>query len=249
MRTNGFREATAHAAADRCDAERAHRDPATRVLAVVHDADCPPARLEAWTAAHGLTLEVVELYKGDRLPLPSDWRCVVSLGSRASVTDGADWMRAEVDFLREVDRRDTPILGCCFGAQILAVALGGTVGQATKPEIGWHVIDTDQPHLIAPGPWLEWHEDAIGLPPGATEIARTGRAVQAFSVRKHVGVQFHPEASSEIVRSWSCSNRAELVRHGIDHRALEAQTIRHEASAGHRAEILFDAFVAGRFGG
>ncbi len=53
------------------------------------------------------------------------------------------------------------MLGICFGSQLLARALGGEAMRGRRPEIGWVSIHTDDPELIAEGPWLEWHYDTF----------------------------------------------------------------------------------------
>ena len=107
------------------------------------------------------------------------------------------------------------MLGLCFGGQALAAALGGDVETAPEPELGWTEIETDEPELVPPGPWLEWHYERFTTPPGATEIARTGAASQAFRHGRHLGVQFHPESTVEIVEHWAASDRERLEALGL----------------------------------
>jgi len=68
---------------------------------------------------------------------------VVLFGSRWSVDDPqvAHWVEPEIDFIRAADRAGVPVLGLCFGGQILSVALGGTVGRTDHPEIGWLPVE------------------------------------------------------------------------------------------------------------
>src|SRR5262249_17898343 len=69
------------------------------------------------------------------------------------------------------------------------------------PELGWAQLSTVHPGIPA-GPWLSWHRDAFGLPPGAAELASTAVSLQAFAFGPHVGLQFHPEATAQIVSLW-----------------------------------------------
>jgi len=55
-------------------------------------------------------------------------------------------------------------------------------------------IDADGPDPVGAGPWLVWHHDGMFPPPGS-EIARSAAGNQAYVVGRHVGVQFHPEAT------------------------------------------------------
>ena len=73
-----------------------------------------------------------------------------------------------------------PIYGICYGNQIMAHALGGTVERAREPEIGWHQIVSDVPEVISEGPWMQWHYDVVTVPPGAEELARSAVGPQAW---------------------------------------------------------------------
>ena len=103
---------------------------------------------------------------------------------------------------------DVPVLGVCFGGQLLAQVLGGTVTRAIRPEIGWRAVQSDDPDRIPEGPWLVWHEDAFTAPPGAEALARTDVSLHAFVAGIHTGVQFHPEVTKEIVGHWVDNARA-----------------------------------------
>ncbi len=56
--------------------------------------------------------------------------------TRASV----HWLQPEIAWVREAVDRDIPVLGICFGGQLLARALGGSVAPGPKAEIGWTPI-------------------------------------------------------------------------------------------------------------
>lgn len=117
--------------------------------------------------------------------------------------------------LRKLARRNAPVLGVCFGHQILARALGGTVGRNPS---GWEVgnvrISLTEAGLacpiltdLGPGPMvLQSHQDAVlTLPPGGVLLAGNSHTpIQAFQSReggRQFGVQFHPEFTPERLRS------------------------------------------------
>ena len=87
---------------------------------------------------------------------------------------------------------------------------------------------------------------AVHTPPGAVELARTSDAVQAFRFGPHLGVQFHPESTVEIVSYWASMDSERLAELGIEDGAalLEVSPERREASRA-AAFRLFEAFVAG----
>jgi GMP synthase-like glutamine amidotransferase len=136
------------------------------------------------------------------------------------------------------------VLGLCFGGQALAAVLGAPVTPAERPELGWCEIESDDPSLVPPGPWLEWHFERFGVPPGATEIARSASGPQAFRHGRHVGVQFHPESTVEIVAEWVELDAARLPGLGIaDGMTLIASTPERREAAARDAFAFFDGFL------
>jgi len=183
----------------------------------------------------------------ERLVGPADlsgYDLVVSLGSSWSVHSDhvRDPVTAERATLRAAVDATVPVLGICFGGQLLSGALGGAVARAPRPEIGWLAVETDDPSLVPPGPWMQWHVDRFTVPPGALELARTPDAVQAFRLGSALGLQFHPEADAPTIARWAASGRDELVTHGSSPAELVADTERHQARARVDAYRLFDAF-------
>ncbi len=186
--------------------------------------------------------------------LPPDVELVLPLGSDWSVywTDIAPAVEAEVGLLHRAHRRGTPVFGICFGGQILAHALGGYVEQAEHPEIGWfsadwnvtEVTSTTFVDAIASALWLQWHYDRF-IPPSEARVLATGElGVQAFSIGRSLGVQFHPEATPEIVDRWSSGSGAdELVRSGIDPHTLRDESRVRASQSMHSAEILVEWFI------
>jgi GMP synthase (glutamine-hydrolysing) len=215
-------------------------DHATKALILQHQDDAPAGlALDALDAA-GLATQIVRLDRDEPLPDPSSIAIGVTLGSEASADDpGRRWIAAELGWLRAADRAGTRILGLCFGAQALAVALGGGVGRAARPELGWVRVLTAEPERIAPGPWLTWHDDEIALPPGARLLAYNDSGVQAFALRGHVGIQFHPEVTPEIIGWWVRDSR----NHELDAEAMLDTTAREFPRAAADAGRLFSAFI------
>jgi GMP synthase-like glutamine amidotransferase len=220
-----------------------------RLLAIVHEADSGPALLA--DAARERGFEVIEvlvsLSDPENTPTTTDgFDVLLVLGASPSVNDEhiAPWFNRELELIRDADERQVPILGVCFGAQALALAMGGSVGRSPTPEIGWLTIDTTSPEIIESGPWLEWHVDAITPPPDAVVLATTSTCVQAYTLGRHLAVQFHPEVTDRQVTDWVAGDAATVERLGLDGAAIIQQTRNELPEARVRAARLFDRFLA-----
>lgn len=164
--------------------------------------------------AAGVRLEVVEAALG--APLPErvrDFDAVIMTGSPRSVTEEAPWMRRAGDYLRAAAEQRVPVLGVCFGHQLLAAAHGATV---RKSRIG-REIGTVGCALTATGredPLFEGvpasfevqstHEDvAVDAPPAIEILARNAAVTnQAFRIGPCIrAVQFHPELDAATMRA------------------------------------------------
>ena len=215
-----------------------------RVLILQHDEDVPPGLLGEWADARGLAVDVLLTRDVDcRVPLDG-YSAVATLGSVASVNDEDEWIQQETATLRRAIADGVPILGLCFGGQSLAHAAGGSVRRADRSEIGLLRLETDDPALIADGPWFAWHHDAFAVPPGAVEVARSPVASHAFTLGPHLGLQFHPEADADIVARWARTNPADFEAANLDPERVIAALRERAAQARMLAFALFDAFWA-----
>lgn len=195
-------------------------------------------------AARGAELSTHQFPRQGPLPALDGVDHVVVLGAAWSVYEEriAGWIGAELDWLCAADAAGIPVLGICFGAQALTVALGGQVEAAPRSEIGWVTVETADPEVIEPGPWLEFHGDRC-LPPSAARVLATNEVcVQAYSMGPHLAVQFHPEVDGAQVGRWLADGgRAEAERAGQDPDTLLAQTKAEEPAAARRAGRLVEA--------
>src|SRR5437870_7934359 len=143
----------------------------TRLLVVEHEADAPAGVLDGWAAASGLAVTTVRLHAGDPLPAADACGAAVVLGSEQTAYDDAvPWLARELAFVARLLTVGVPVLGICFGAQVLARVLGSRLYRLAEPEIGW-VRVTSQHTGLPGGPWPSWHRDAFDLPAGATALA------------------------------------------------------------------------------
>ena len=216
------------------------------VLVIQHDDDTDSALIGDAARESGATLYTAI---ATRDPLPIDlagYDAIVILGAADSVTDPTieSWFQPETDLIRNADRAGIPILGICFGAQALAVALGGSVAPAAYGEYGWKTVDTTRPDVIPEGPWFQWHVDAITPPPHAEVLATSDCCVQAFRVGPHLAVQFHPEVTEKHATEWPQSDPAGLADAGCSAQDMIDITAALLPDSTKRADALWRAFLA-----
>ena len=181
-------------------------------------------------------------------PEPSHYDVIVPLGARwAAYDDRVPWIAAEMDMVRRSLTAGAAVLGVCFGGQLLARALGGTVMRSAEPEIGWHEVDSDDAGLVPGGPWFQWHFDRFTAPPGSREVARNARATQAFVHRRALGLQFHPEVDRALVEQWISEDLHEgaddIGRLGMRREDLRARTGAEIDDAVRRLRLLVGGFL------
>ena len=223
-------------------------------LILQHGPTSPPGLFGEWAASQGVPVEVhrtfadsADPYGGasnGAMPEIEGRAFVCCLGSKHSPLDRHVPVVADtISLIAEAVDREIPVLGLCYGGQVLADVLGGTVEAAPEPELGWYSVESDEPELVAVGPWLEWHYQRFTLPSGARELARSGVGVQAFVSGPHLGTQFHPESTIEIVKQWASSDHERLEHLGITDAEQRLESGRGQADVARaNAFRLFDVF-------
>lgn len=215
-----------------------------KALVFENDPSCPLARLEGPMATRGVTAEIATPGDMRSLDDPEGYDVVVILGSDESAyDDSVAWVPDQLEYARRAIRAGVPVLGICFGAQMLARALGGEVRRAPEPEVAWKTM-TRAPAAdwLPAGPWLTWHSDTFDWPPGATPLAWTDMAPQAFAHGDHLGLQFHPEVTSDLIEQWLDVERRKLALRDLDHQALLAESRRQDGQAAEAATLLFERY-------
>lgn len=192
--------------------------------------------------------ELVEhVLAGDGSPPGLDgFDAVVVMGAPWSVygDEVRDWIGDLLERLREAVDRGVRVLGICFGAQAFAEANGGWVARARDTEVGSHEVSTHGDDIPS-GPWFMWHGDTFGPPDGATVIASTDAGPQAYVLGPHLLVQFHPEATAEIVESWLAYDDADFRAAGVDPGDVVAALREGRDEARRRAGRLVARFLDG----
>jgi GMP synthase-like glutamine amidotransferase len=223
-----------------------------RVLFVKQDHASPGGLVADAFAGLGYDVSELTVVPAERYHAPSvtaefpdagGYDAIVYFGAVWAVYDKATigtWIGDEIAFARAAHRLGVPQLGICFGGQMLAAALGGSVAPAPAPEIGWHTLDTDAPGLIDAGPWFQWHSDRFTPPPGVPVLARTSLASQAFCAGRTLGLQFHPEVTPSVLECWlSAGGDGQLAGLGVDAAALMERTRSlHDVSAARTRELV-----------
>jgi len=162
----------------------------------------------------------------------------IVFGAEAQVDqeDTHPWLRSEKQVVGELLARGTPLLGVCFGSQLLAELAGAEVRRAAEPEIGWHEVEltpegSADPLLGFLPPRfesLQWHHYEWLLPPGGVALARSARCLQAFRLegRPVWGLQYHPEVTEADYGSWldDWEDDPGAVATGQDPDAIRAET-------------------------
>lgn len=189
-------------------------------------------------------VRIARVDEGAPLPAPDAIAGAVITGSKAMVTDRADWSERTAGWIRAAIDADLPLFGVCYGHQLMAHALGGTVGWLpTGREIGTQAI-TRRPGDGADGTaWLDGLPEAFPAhtthrqavlqpPPGAMVLARSDLDPhQLLRYAPHaLSTQFHPEFTAAHMRAYLDTRADTLREEGLDPVAL-ASAVRSTETA------------------
>ena len=214
-----------------------------RALILQHEKATPPGLIAPWLAEQSAVVDTLRIDEDERLVDPRRYDLIISLGSEfAAFDDSIPFVPREALLFEDAIEGDVPILGLCFGGQMLARVLGARVYRSQKSEIGWLPVRTNDPELVGEGPWFQWHFDVFSTPPGADVLAVTDIGPQAFVSGRSLGLQFHPEVTPAIMEEWVRVYPHELKAEGVDPKALLAETKRRAADAKRATWRLLDRF-------
>ena len=130
---------------------------------------------------------------------------VICSGSRANVSMWEPWMDDAAQVLQQAVTANIPVLGICFGHQLLCKALGGEVKRTkVRTDIVSPLFSVGMDTLLSPiKTGLFTHQDEVTrLPPGTRRIISTKHCENAgmrVAGKPVWGVQFHPEASRSVI--------------------------------------------------
>ncbi|MBT9569478.1 MAG: type 1 glutamine amidotransferase [Thiobacillus sp.] len=230
------------------------------VLIFRHSPTEGPGYFATFLERHDIPWRLVRVDAGE--PIPTDLNGVSGLclmGGPMSVNDDLPWITAELALIRQAVANDVPVIGHCLGGQLMARALGGSVGPTPIKEIGWgdiRITDADaaRPWLgdsSQPLPSFHWHGETFSIPPGAIRIVESAYcANQAFVVNeRHIGMQCHVEMTPEMVRSWCDSGLAEIDASdspGVQRpETIQADMTMRIAQLHHLADKIYSRWIQG----
>ncbi|MGE0237903.1 MAG: gamma-glutamyl-gamma-aminobutyrate hydrolase family protein [Parvibaculaceae bacterium] len=230
-----------------------------KMLLVVHDRDEMDDRASAWARRRGYALHWICPAAGDTLPALDDGVAGIVVYGGAQDVDQQDrlpYLKDEMRFLEAALKRETPVLGLCLGAQLLAHTLGETVsghpdGQA---EYGYYDLEPTAQGMrlfgarmkVLQSHWHGWYR----TPNGTVKLAGTEAfPEQAFRYgRNAYGFQFHPETSRKGLTRW-ISRRPPHKQtmkgaHPADRQL--ADNLRYDRALGAWFDIFLDDWMSGR---
>jgi GMP synthase-like glutamine amidotransferase len=180
-------------------------------------------------------------------PDPTEFDFIISFGSFYSAYDPevATWVDAEEELINRTFDEEVPFLGVCFGGQVLAKAVGGSVEKSDELELGeLHIKETSLGLPFPEGPWFSWHSDRMILPDHIEVLAETPSAVQAFRHKTAVGLQFHPEATADLVQAWLDIGGANYLPTGMTTEILMSELNAISDETAQNCEVLVDWFIS-----
>jgi GMP synthase (glutamine-hydrolysing) len=186
-------------------------------------------------------LRVVRVDAGEALPEPGAVAGAVITGSGAMVTDRAPWSERTAGWIRDAMDTETPLFGVCYGHQLMAHALGGTVGWLPHGrEIGTQVIVRDRHAggsgtdvLPASFPAHTTHRQSVLVPPKGVEALARSELDPNQLLRyapNALSSQFHPEFTATTMRAYIAARADTLREEGLDPDALAADVRETEAA-------------------
>lgn len=231
------------------------------VLIFRHSPTEGPGYFTTFLDRHGIPWELVRIDAGDAVPANLNGVSGLCLmGGPMSVNDDLPWIPPVLTLIREAVAGDIPVIGHCLGGQLMAKALGGSVGRNPVKEIGWGEARVDASDTA--DTWLgdfrgdatvfQWHGETFTLPPGAVRLLHNEWcANQMFALGPHLAMQCHVEMTPEMIAAWCDSWQGEVA--GLPALPPPVQTPRQmQAETAHRlpamrrlADRLYAVWIGG----
>ena len=163
--------------------------------------------------------QLVKVDEGE--PIPSSilaYSGMVLMGGSVSVNDNLPWIAPLVALICEAHDHDIPLLGHCFGGQLMSKALGAEITKNSTKEIGWGEVTVSKNETaknwfgnIETFNAFHWHGETFALPQGAIHLLASPYCQnQAWSKGKHLAFQTHIEMTTEMVIKWCEEGEKEI---------------------------------------
>lgn len=224
-------------------------------LIIQHDPTIHLGNLEPVLIERGYDIQILDARTADFRTLTLQPDLLVVLGNDSGVyeREALPYIAAEEAWIASRLAAEKPTLGVCFGAQIMASALGERVYKGDSTQIGFREVVPTAAGVKSPVrhfagvPVMEWHGDTFDLPAGATLLAESADyANEAFALGSWgLAVQFHPETTEEMHEEWLAIGRESVVNLGIDPDALAAERDAHSAAMGVASQAMLNEFLDG----
>jgi GMP synthase (glutamine-hydrolysing) len=210
-----------------------------------HDPLQRPGYLLQFLDEAGIASRIIRPTDGDDVPRTArSFSGAVFLGSDASVNDHLPWIERELRLVGDAVACGVPVLGHCFGGQLLARALGAAVQRSPWPNIGWARLRTTPAACALFGGNAQvlafnWHYETFAIPHGATRTLFGEHCLnKGFVHGRNLAFQSHFEVTEEIIRGWCAAHRDELV--GAAGPAVQSETaildsLAQKVAAAHKA--------------
>lgn len=167
-----------------------------------------PGYLEKWARDRRFALTCTELWRGCQLPDVRLFEGLLVLGGPMNADEHSKypWLATEKQFIAQAISAKKLVVGICLGAQLISIALGGSVTKNQHREIGWFPVQLT-PEGRKSILWkrgckefmaLHWHGDRLAIPPRAVRLARSNACEEQAFIHdgRVVGLQFHLEVTS-----------------------------------------------------
>lgn len=179
-----------------------------------HSPNEGPGYFATFLEAHGLSWELIPVDSGAPIPPSAQaYSGLAFMGGPMSVNDPLPWIGSACALIRDAVAHHIPVLGHCLGGQLMAKALGASVGPNPVKEIGWAAAQAaDSPTATH---WLgalagqtvtvfEWHGETFALPQGAEALMGNAYcAHQMFALGPHLAMQCHVEMTPTMIDAWN----------------------------------------------
>lgn len=198
----------------------------------MHQATSDPGRVGETIRTRGFELDMRIPAIGHPLPKTMDDHAAVVIfgGPMSANDDHEEFIREEINLIDVLLKSETPYLGICLGAQIMARALGARVAEHEKGlrEVGYYQLtptDNGDPLFKKPMMAYQWHREGFEVPDEATLLASGDFFPnQAFQVgKKAFGIQFHPEVTEAMNRRWATKAAHMLSDPGAQSKELQLE--------------------------